>query len=343
MDSLTQIVLGAGVGELCMGRKIGNRAQLMGAIAGTIPDLDVLVTSLVKDPVANLKVHRSYSHAFLVHVFLALPFAYLSYRIFGRKYAFKYHYALWFLGFMTHALLDCCTTYGTQFLLPFTDFLVGFNNISVVDPLYTLPFLFLLVLCLFRDRESVVRRRLAIAAVVVSTAYMGLTFVNKSVARSHFEQELKVQNIGYDALSTSPTMLNSVLWAGIAYNDSVIYVGEYSLLQNTDHIDFIAYDRNRDLCKSHPAQRELAVMDWFSKGYNFVQPKRTDTLQYFNIKWGRTDFREREPEEAFIFYYNIVKKEDGTWTLVSVQDSKKKFNIKAALSQLWNRIFCYDK
>lgn len=339
MDSLTQIVLGAGVGELCMGRKIGNRAQLMGAIAGTIPDLDVLITSFVKDPVLHLKVHRSYSHAFLVHVFLALPFAYLSYRIFRRKYAFKYHYALWFLGFVTHALLDCCTTYGTQFLLPFTDYLVGFNNISIVDPLYTLPFLFLLILCLFRDHESVVRRRLAIAAVLVSTAYMGLTFVNKYVAESHFEQELKAQKIGYDALSTSPTMLNSVLWAGIAYNDSVIYVGEYSLLQSKDHIDFVAYKRNLDLCKSHPAQRELEVMDWFSKGYFFVQPKGTDTLQYFNIKWGRTDFEATDAEEAFIFYFDILKQQDGTWTIQSMQDTKKKFNIKSAVNGLWNRIF----
>jgi inner membrane protein len=40
LDSLTQIVLGAGIGELVMGRKIGNKAILLGAIAGTVPDLD---------------------------------------------------------------------------------------------------------------------------------------------------------------------------------------------------------------------------------------------------------------------------------------------------------------
>ena len=42
MDSLTQIVLGAAVGEAVLGKKIGTRAMLWGAIAGTIPDLDVL-------------------------------------------------------------------------------------------------------------------------------------------------------------------------------------------------------------------------------------------------------------------------------------------------------------
>ncbi|MGB5360641.1 MAG: metal-dependent hydrolase, partial [Eudoraea sp.] len=42
MDSLTQIVLGASVGEVVLGKKVGNKAMLYGAIAGTIPDLDVL-------------------------------------------------------------------------------------------------------------------------------------------------------------------------------------------------------------------------------------------------------------------------------------------------------------
>ena len=42
MDSLTQIILGAAVGEATLGRKVGNRAMLWGAVGGTIPDLDVL-------------------------------------------------------------------------------------------------------------------------------------------------------------------------------------------------------------------------------------------------------------------------------------------------------------
>ena len=43
MDSLTQIVLGAACGEIVLGKKIGNRALLFGAIGGTIPDLDVFI------------------------------------------------------------------------------------------------------------------------------------------------------------------------------------------------------------------------------------------------------------------------------------------------------------
>ena len=65
MDSLTQIVLGAAVGEAVLGRKIGNKAILWGAIAGTIPDLDVLSKLFVDDVTAN-EWHRGFSHSILL-------------------------------------------------------------------------------------------------------------------------------------------------------------------------------------------------------------------------------------------------------------------------------------
>ncbi len=44
MDSLTQIALGAAVGVAVMGRRTAVwKAALWGGIAGTLPDLDVLI------------------------------------------------------------------------------------------------------------------------------------------------------------------------------------------------------------------------------------------------------------------------------------------------------------
>ncbi|NBW94975.1 MAG: metal-dependent hydrolase, partial [Bacteroidetes bacterium] len=42
MDSLTQIALGAAVGEATVGRKAGKKGALWGAALGTLPDLDVV-------------------------------------------------------------------------------------------------------------------------------------------------------------------------------------------------------------------------------------------------------------------------------------------------------------
>jgi inner membrane protein len=54
MDSLTQIVLGAAVGELVLGKKLGNKAILLGAVAGTLPDLDVVTSFWNSDAVYRL-------------------------------------------------------------------------------------------------------------------------------------------------------------------------------------------------------------------------------------------------------------------------------------------------
>ena len=48
------------------------------------------------------------------------------------------------LGLLTHILLDCFTTYGTQVFAPFSDVRAA-GTISVVDPIYTLPFLICLL------------------------------------------------------------------------------------------------------------------------------------------------------------------------------------------------------
>src|SRR5512145_629612 len=70
LDSVTQIALGAAVGEAVLGRKVGSRAILWGALCGTLPDLDVFIP--FAGPVEAFTYHRSFSHSILVAL-LATP------------------------------------------------------------------------------------------------------------------------------------------------------------------------------------------------------------------------------------------------------------------------------
>ena len=87
MDSLTQIILGAAVGELAAGRKIGNRAMLWGAIAGTIPDLDVMIGSLFMNEINGLAFHRAITHS----IFFAIVFSFLISYYTNWLYSKGYH------------------------------------------------------------------------------------------------------------------------------------------------------------------------------------------------------------------------------------------------------------
>jgi len=147
MDSLTQVVLGASMGEAVLGKKLGNKALLWGAIGGTIPDLDVLANPFL-DVVGELSFHRSITHSLLFIVVCSPLSAWVAQKIFPNTTISRKQWITFFaLTYFTHILLDCLTTWGTQLFYPFSTYGVALYSIFVVDPLYTVPFLIFLIAC----------------------------------------------------------------------------------------------------------------------------------------------------------------------------------------------------
>ena len=72
MDSLTQATLGAAIGEALLGKKIGNKGAILGAIIATIPDLDVALKPFYSG-LQNISIHRGYSHSTVSYTHLTLP------------------------------------------------------------------------------------------------------------------------------------------------------------------------------------------------------------------------------------------------------------------------------
>ena len=113
MDSVTQLVLGAAVGEATLGRKIGNRALLWGAALGTLPDLDVFIP--LGDVVSDFTYHRSASHSLFMLALLTPLLAWVATRIHPDTRAlFKRWMLAIYLIFVTHVLLDSLTAYGRR-------------------------------------------------------------------------------------------------------------------------------------------------------------------------------------------------------------------------------------
>lgn len=105
MDSLTQIVLGAAVGEVVAGRKIGNRAMIWGAVAGTIPDLDVIAGSVFMNEINGLAFHRAITHS----IFFAVVFSFLIAYYAQQLYSKGYHRQHWYKV--------TATTFGILFMV----------------------------------------------------------------------------------------------------------------------------------------------------------------------------------------------------------------------------------
>ncbi len=337
MDSVTHVVLGAAIGEVVLGKKLGYKAAIIGAIADTVPDFDVFLNFFTHDEILKLQIHRSYSHAMFTHIFLALPLAWLTYALFKKTIPYARWYLLWILGLTTHGLLDCCTTYGTQYLLPFSHTLVGFNNIAVVDVFFTVPFMVLIIACLFMRRENPMRVKTAWAGLSYAMLYIALTVPNKYYVHQHFTKELARQNIKTQELYTSPTLFNNFLWAAMATTEDSIWLGEYSILQKRSEIKFVSYPRNTALIKNWPDKHSTDVLLWFSQGKYFAL-QSGDTLKFYNVKWGRGDFRETAADKAIPFNF-LLYPQNGTWQASVRQPHFTSEEFKSAFGALWRRMF----
>ena len=146
MDPLTQGVLGASLSQSASKKQHLVVAGVLGLLSGLAPDLDALIKSQ-SDPLLALEFHRQFTHSLFFIPIGSLICALVLHHLIAKRrgLSFKQSWLFCALGYGTHALLDACTTYGTQLLWPFTNARFAWNTISIIDPVYTLPILILLV------------------------------------------------------------------------------------------------------------------------------------------------------------------------------------------------------
>lgn len=335
MDSLSHIVIGAAIGETFLGKKIGRWGMLLGAIAKSVPDFDLFVTGLT-DPRAYMCDHRAHTHSLSIEALYAIPIAWLLFKLFKQKVSFKRMLFFLLACLWGHSLLDWCTNFGTQLLLPFTNENYSLNTLAIVDLLFTLPMLTLVLIAVFYKKNAVRRTKLAQAALIYCFAYLGVTFINKTLANSMVEESLAKNNIPVTNYMTNPTMLNNVLWYGVGSNDSAVFIGELSLLHKQHPIKWHSYPRNQHLMQQCKSQKDVEILRWFSDPYTIAQAN-ADTLNMYAIKFGRTNMQESDLEKAFIFHYKLYQK-NGKEMMGMEQANEKNMDFKKNFSDLWERI-----
>ncbi|WP_273565580.1 metal-dependent hydrolase [Maribacter halichondriae] len=331
MDSLTQIVLGAAVGEVVLGKKVGNKAMLWGAVAGTIPDLDVLSQYFV-DTVTAIEWHRGFSHSIFFSVLCAPIFGWLIWKLDRKKEAtFKDWSWLMFAGLLTHPILDAFTTWGTQLFWPF-DIRLAFQNIFVIDPMYTIPFLVCLILAMRQKRTSLKRRKYNRMGLIVSSSYLILTLFLKGLAYKQFTASLDGQGIVYVQIDTRPTPFNSILWtANIDAGDAYL-IGNYSFFDSGE-IEFISYPKNHGRLAGLETNGNVNRLIDIAEGW-FTITKKEDGLFFNDLRFGLISLDPNE--EQFAFTYKLIPDINGTRV-----EEVPKYNTDAAklFSALWNRIW----
>lgn len=332
MDSLTQLTLGAAVGEAVLGKKLGNKAVFWGAAAGTLPDLDVIPGMFLDTP-DRLLFHRGFSHSLVFVVLATIFFAWLFSRFYQKKEISKKEWLLYFgLIFTSGILIDAFTTYGTQLLWPLK-YRFEFNTIFVVDPLFTLPMLITLIWLMFKPKDSLIRKRLSSVGLIIAGSYLMLTIVNKQVINSVFNNALQEQGISYSRMTTNPGPMNQILWSALAETEDGYFVGYYSHFDKDKNVEFEFFPKNHqllDLMNYDPGVQEILR---FTKGFYTVEPIEGGFL-INDMRFGKiTDWKTGEG--SFVFHY-IINTQTEPYVIDQAEQSFEGSG--EVLLQLWQRI-----
>lgn len=332
MDSLTHIVLGAAIGEAVLGKKIGRKAMLMGAIADTIPDLDVFASPCFSEA-EQLLVHRGITHSFFFVILMSIFLGWIVDKWQKKdNVGFKGWTLLFFLGMLSHILLDSLTAYGTAWFEPFSNYRVSFNTIFVADPFYTLPFLVCVLIAIIAKNGSPKRIRWNKIGLWISSAYLLFTIFNhvhvKDVMHTSFEE----QGLVADEFEITPTPLNNFLWMAYTRDATGTHIGYYSVFDKTKDIYYYHVNRNDSLLDPYKDDPEVELLKRFSMGHYTVS--LNDGVYFNDIRFGQVGGWDG-PQEGFAFAYKLDSKNSGERAL---DRGRMKMSLGEAFEALVERI-----
>ncbi|MDA0760827.1 MAG: metal-dependent hydrolase [Proteobacteria bacterium] len=268
MDPFSQAVVGATFASTSADKTSIRPIILAGALAGMAADLDVLINSAT-DPLLFLEYHRQFTHSLLFVPIGAALVALALWPFFKRRLTSKQLFIACFLGYLSHGLLDACTTYGTQLLWPITDHRFAWHLISIIDPLFTLPLAVALVWAMIALKPFAAQR-LALFWMLV---YLSLGEIQRQRAVDAGYELAESRGHMPTRLEAKPGFAQLILWKIVYEWDGHFYVDG---VRTAFDINYYPGDRirkidaewaNRVLPPKSQIRRDFDRFRWFSNDY----------------------------------------------------------------------------
>ena len=280
MDPVTHILLGASLGYASLGRRLGPAAALAGGLAAFAPDADVFIRS-ANDPLLAIEHHRGFTHslAFAPAGAAIVASLWLLRPAWRARQRWLPLWAACLIGYVSHALLDAATSYGTQLLWPFSSHRAGWDLISIIDPIFTLTLAIALTWAL-------VRRRMRPAVVGLAVAASYIVWGGVQHARATAVQRALANSRGHtvERSEVMPTLANNLVWRAL-----YLHAGQ------------IHSDRIRVGWFSGPSVREGWSLPLVRAAELTAAEKARDTRRSFErFAWFSDDWVARSPTDPHV-------------------------------------------
>ena len=278
MDPVTQGTIGAVLPQ-ALGKKNLGIVALLGFLSGMAPDLDILIRSNT-DPLLSLEYHRQFTHSIIFIPFGGLICALFLFVVFKKisPFNFKKTWLYCTLGYGTHGLIDACTSYGTLLFWPFSDIRIAWNNISIIDPLFTLPLILLIVTATIKKKN--IYSKIALAwAVTYLTLGVYLHNVAINVGKEIAEQRGHIVT----RIKAKPSFGNLILWKTIYETDGKFYVDAtnlfFSNIISGESIKKLNLKKDFPWLEKESQQyKDVDRFKWFSNDFLAVNPNNKNQI-----------------------------------------------------------------
>jgi inner membrane protein len=266
MDSLTQITFGAACGEAVLGKKVGKKALVWGAVLGTLPDLDVFIP--LGGPVNDFVYHRGFSHSLFLLAILSPLIAWLISKVHPDT---KRYYRGWVLLSLivleSSVILDLMTVYGTQIFWPFDNTPLAIPVLFIIDPLFTLPILSGVLAVLVLKRHNFLGHQLNTIGLCISLAYLGWAIFAGEYVTRRVTEKLGRQQVSYSQFISSPAPFNTLLWRVVGIEKDRYFETYFSLFDGSTPLQVDFYPRNLELMAGIEEHPPVVKLKRFTKGY----------------------------------------------------------------------------
>ena len=275
MDPVSQGAVGAAFAQSAAKKENIILIGFIGFLAGLAPDLDVLIRS-EDDPILFLEYHRQFSHSLFFIPIGSFFVALFIFPFVRGLMSLRMVYIASFLGYATHGLLDACTSYGTQLFWPFSDQRVTWNNISIVDPIFTVPIVILLAIAITKRK-----RIFSFIAIGWIIFYLSLGFIQYERTLSAAMDLANSRGHNAERMTLKPSFGNLILWKSIYQHEETYYVDAIRTVHSStwclgESIEMFDYQYHLpSLDKDSQQAKDIERFRWFSQDYLGYDDKKS--------------------------------------------------------------------
>jgi len=307
MDSATQFLMGSAIGQIVIGPKRNGKGALIGGIAGTLPDLDI-IPLIGTSVITQLTYHRSVTHSLLFCMAISVILAAICRYWIKGSIKLNRWFLFWILAFLTHIGLDLMTTWGTQILWPNTS-RFSLNSLFIIDPLVTLP---LLVGCCWSTLKR--QSKPALIGVICLFVYSFFALSTHYYMNNKFMTALNHNNIDIKSLLVRPTPFNTLYWGMTArLPNNTLVMGYARIWDPYQSITFSTpIHQGKYFLEDSIKRKDIEQLLSITKGYYIIKENK-DKIIIHDARFGRIGGWITDSNDQFIFNY-ILDIDKNQWS-----------------------------